>query len=280
MENNNNSRGIFYGVIGVATLVVAIIGATFAFFTASVSQNYAINGVSSGTVDLEFDEVQKNFKTGMIPVKTAAAEVLTLDHDNSEATAKITAFAEFPGFGTGPGKGSCTDLVGNDICSIYTFTISNPEDSTITQDVLGSLTVNVNGKQVDGKEVQFTNLKYALFLGNGTSSNVAEGGIKYYDVNDTAVAAETTPGTRKATGTLLVKGTFGAVGLDTTGAWGNTKVRLGTTDTTRSVTYTMVIWLEDAGTAQDAEQDLPFAASITFQSDASSGGVTGVITAG
>ena len=32
---NNNGRGIFYGVMGVATLVVAIIGATFAFFSAS-----------------------------------------------------------------------------------------------------------------------------------------------------------------------------------------------------------------------------------------------------
>ena len=32
----NNGKGIFYGVIGVATLIVAIIGATFAFFSASV----------------------------------------------------------------------------------------------------------------------------------------------------------------------------------------------------------------------------------------------------
>ena len=29
-EPKNNGRGIFYGVIGVATLVVAIVGATFA----------------------------------------------------------------------------------------------------------------------------------------------------------------------------------------------------------------------------------------------------------
>ena len=35
----NNGRGIFYGVIGVATLIVAIIGATFAYFTASTSTN-------------------------------------------------------------------------------------------------------------------------------------------------------------------------------------------------------------------------------------------------
>ena len=32
---NKNGQGIFYGVIGVATLVVAIIGATFAYFSAS-----------------------------------------------------------------------------------------------------------------------------------------------------------------------------------------------------------------------------------------------------
>ena len=34
IEMENNGRGIFYGVIGVATLVVAIIGATFAYFSA------------------------------------------------------------------------------------------------------------------------------------------------------------------------------------------------------------------------------------------------------
>ena len=36
---NKNGQGIFYGVIGVATLVVAIIGATFAYFSASVTGN-------------------------------------------------------------------------------------------------------------------------------------------------------------------------------------------------------------------------------------------------
>jgi len=36
---NNKGRGIFYGVIGVATLVVAIIGATFAYFSAQATTN-------------------------------------------------------------------------------------------------------------------------------------------------------------------------------------------------------------------------------------------------
>ena len=34
-ENNRKGPGVFYAVMGVATLVVAIIGATFAFFSAS-----------------------------------------------------------------------------------------------------------------------------------------------------------------------------------------------------------------------------------------------------
>ena len=56
MENNNrnNGRGIFYGVIGVATLVVAIIGATFAYFSASVT---GINNMETGstTLSLNYD---------------------------------------------------------------------------------------------------------------------------------------------------------------------------------------------------------------------------------
>jgi len=41
---NKNGQGIFYGVIGVATLVVAIIGATFAYFSASAAGNGASIG--------------------------------------------------------------------------------------------------------------------------------------------------------------------------------------------------------------------------------------------
>ena len=47
---NKNGQGIFYGVIGVATLVVAIIGATFAYFSAAVTTNYT-NNIAGGTLD-------------------------------------------------------------------------------------------------------------------------------------------------------------------------------------------------------------------------------------
>ena len=278
MENNNNGRGIFYGVIGVATLVVAIIGATFAYFTASVRQNYAINGVSSGTVDLTFTKVAENFKSDLIPVETDDEdEFVDIDHDGNPGTEAVSMspFAKFPGFTTNTnGEGTCTDLVGNDICSVYSFTISNP--STSTQTIQGSMTVNVNGKTVDGTKVEFTNLKYALFKGDGSKS-VADGGFTVYNVNGTPSAVTHAA----AAGTLIAKGTIPStdnpvVDSDT---WAtNTKIQLDATGgTNSSITYTILLWLEDTGAAQDAEQGLPFAASLTFASEAGSG-VTGVIT--
>ena len=52
-ENNNGGKGLFYGVIGVATLIVAIIGATFAWFTATArGENKTI--VKTGTLSIEY----------------------------------------------------------------------------------------------------------------------------------------------------------------------------------------------------------------------------------
>ena len=70
-DQKNNGKGIFYGVIGVATLVVAIIGATFAYFTASASNNNTITG-NMATVKLAL-AVEKvttvdETKGGMIPM--------------------------------------------------------------------------------------------------------------------------------------------------------------------------------------------------------------------
>lgn len=48
MENKNGS-GIFLGVVSVATLVVAIIGATFAFFTAQATPGAGSSDIAGGT---------------------------------------------------------------------------------------------------------------------------------------------------------------------------------------------------------------------------------------
>ena len=66
----NKSKGIFLGVVGVATLIVAIIGATFAYFVASAGGNagavQAAGANVSGT--LKLDEDVSGIKNNMIPV--------------------------------------------------------------------------------------------------------------------------------------------------------------------------------------------------------------------
>ena len=53
MNENNGGKGLFYGVIGVATLIVAIIGATFAWFTATAAGDKTTT-VTSGNLVIEY----------------------------------------------------------------------------------------------------------------------------------------------------------------------------------------------------------------------------------
>ena len=270
-NNNNNGRGIFYGVIGVATLVVAIIGATFAYFTATVTRDNAINNVGSTELNLLLKDEKSNFRTDLIPV------------DVSKDSAN---FAKFPGITTianedtlteeqlatelAKGK-TCRDLKGNSICSIYEFTIENDNDTT-AQTVIGSMKVATNG---------FTNLHYALF--KGSIANIASYTISSLDAAGASTTATTsTAGTLIHTGNIkddsAVVGTEGQAGYKAEGviAWPNTKESLAPNGTT---TYTIVIWLEDTGIDQKEEMKQSFAAGITFTSDTGEGGVTGILSA-
>lgn len=136
---NNKGKGIFYGVIGVATLVVAIIGATFAFFAAS----------SSGTADA--------IKTGSSEVK---AFTLTEKVDGIKSNL-IPVNAEDPNFKNYVGSDKCTDDNGNNICSVYQVTVKN--DNTNNVDAYFSIKPSTN---------TFESLNYAVFEGTPSEWSV------------------------------------------------------------------------------------------------------------
>jgi len=105
-EQRNNGKGVFYGVIGVATLVVAIIGATFAYFTASASNNTVITG-NMATVKLTL-AVEKvvtvdEDKGGMIPMSNGMVEAAVNNAKNEV----------------------CVDDNGNAVCQVYKITLTN-----------------------------------------------------------------------------------------------------------------------------------------------------------
>ena len=137
MENNGKGMSIFYGVIGVATLIITIIGATFAYFSASINSAENAATAQGATLKLAFDEDASGHKENLIPIDVT-----------------------LPEFNTGPfvgaGENDCKDINGNFICSVYEFTIENPSDSPAAQRVYGSIKPSVN---------TFSNFKIAVFKG-------------------------------------------------------------------------------------------------------------------
>ena len=178
MEENRKGPGVFYAVVGVATLVVAIIGATFAYFSASASNNEAITGntAEAGGVELT-----------ITPVTTTGTNMLPLNlMDNTKATDPATGAADQFADALGSTKGaSCKDSNGNNVCQVYSITVKN-KSTTSTVQVRGTLNL----------ASEATNMKWQL-LETGTSTARAD----FATVVDKGV-----------TGNVTVGGNTGATG--------------------------------------------------------------------
>ena len=187
--DNNKSRGIFLGVLSVATLIVSIIGATFAWFVASGSgtTGAAQAGAANVANTLTLSEVV-DYRQNMIPVTET---IMKSSYKRTEVA-------------TGKGTGRCEGYSaagGNtvyNLCSIYQFTVSN--SASIAQTIYASLTANTN---------TFTNLKYCIFEGEaGTSDttkvacrNMPTEGTTDSNIFSEVISAknDTTPGTHTYT---------------------------------------------------------------------------------
>ena len=109
---NKNGQGIFYGVIGVATLIVAIIGATFAYFSATAANNSTtITGTTGkgGGLSLTVTDVTTTANGALVPQKGTALQSAI----------------------TGTGGKSCVDGNGNTVCKVYSIQIGNTGTSSV-----------------------------------------------------------------------------------------------------------------------------------------------------
>ena len=144
MENQGKGPGVFYGVIGVATLVVAIIGATFAYFTATAENTETIQGEAANTgLSLEVTHLSTSATAGLIP--------LTATDLQKGVTGDAAATAE---------NKSCLDANGNSVCQVYSIKVTN--EGTATAAIAGML--DLQPVDVEGSEITstFANLKWQL----------------------------------------------------------------------------------------------------------------------
>lgn len=156
MNENNNGRGLFYGVIGVATLIVAIIGATFAYF--SVNANIANNSDISGNTVNVSDTTITGTLTRKTPSTVSMVPLKTADLQKGIA---------------GEGGQQCIDANGAKVCDIYTLTINNTSNAPVS--LAGNLTITAT---------DMADLRWSLL-----ESTDSAAGATAKEVSDTVIVA-------------------------------------------------------------------------------------------
>lgn len=165
-ENNRKGTGFFYGVIGVATLVVAIIGATFAYFTATAEDKDTIKGEAANTgLSLEVTHISTDATAGLIPLNTTDLQ--------KGVTGDAAATAE---------NKSCLDKNGNTICQVYSVKVIN--EGTATAAVTGKLNLAAVDPAADPEKPNvFTNLKWQLL----TDATTVDTGATAYGTGENPI---------------------------------------------------------------------------------------------
>lgn len=214
---NNNGRGIFYGVMGVATLVVAIVGATFAYFAAST--NGTPGGVAANSASvagtLKFAE-NPDVRTSLIPT--------------TESIMK-TSFGQ--GGTKGEKNGKCNGVSKSDgktvfdLCSIYEYTLTN--EATVDQTVYMNFTTVKN---------EFKNLYYCVYDGKTTENVFGTNTCKAVTDGSTALGSVLIPAGQNRTYTIVmyVNETTGDQTDDDSGKSFTATVSASTSDGTNNVT--------------------------------------------
>lgn len=152
MENKKGS-GIFLGVVSVATLVVAIIGATFAYFSASVgSDEGAIN-----TAAYEFD-VQVTGINLIQPENVASLGGIIPMNASTQVSGKGMLL-----YALNDATTKCVDDNNYQVCALYEATLSNGGN----QDVTLNLDVKTNTNEAGSGGEAFSDLTFQAL--NGTT---------------------------------------------------------------------------------------------------------------
>lgn len=279
MENKRGNE-IFLGVVGVTTLLVAIIGATFAYFSASATSGNEAVSIQSTELSLGYDDTTDELSTDLIPTADNLALYAGTNKDWIEKktisyqTPKLDAQGQ-PIEGqfdtiTTTGKGLCKDDNGNEICGIYTFRIGNPNFTT-AMNIEGSVTSTKN---------EFTNIWFAVY--DETNTQV----VKPTKFPATSESVKLTGLEQQLVGSSKDVDTDGnpITGFDPEKPSTYTPVVDKTKPENAAVpsnvrTYRMVIWVHEIDDDQTkADSGKILTAALKFETEGGAG-VTGVIAA-
>lgn len=225
-ERREDKRGIFLGIIGVLTLIVAIIGASFAYFSVNARSTEDAVTITAASVKIVYADGQIVQASNLIPSTKSIA---------LETQRRALAAESYQKDGETIPYEMCKDDNGYTVCGTYDFTLTNSGANAVdvTATIIPSSTT---------PEVQFTNLKFSL-----------------YDITD--VAADAAPADQNGTQVhegYVTYSEFGILSSSTT-----TTVNIPGNDTTKK--YRLFFWLDEAGANNDPEQGASFAGTINVE---------------
>lgn len=155
-DSRDNKRGIFFGIIGVLTLIVAILGASFAYFSINVRSSDNALTVQAATVQIVYEQGTQIAIKDLIPSTKEIAE------------RSVTRAPE----GNASGYTKCIDDKGYTVCGFYDFTLTNQGTSPV------NVTATVDPTALLEGQKGFSNLKYVMY--NITNSS-DEFGTQLYE---------------------------------------------------------------------------------------------------
>ncbi len=153
-EKSNNKTNTFNLIIGIATLLIAILGATFAYFSATARSKENDVTVKSAYVSISYDGGTEIKATNLIPATQQVAlkkyqkEVAPY---NSETDGEI--ITDYDTYRNDVDR-RCVDAKGKEVCYVYQFSVLSDGAEGESTDILASIKVNQNG---------FDNLSYILY---------------------------------------------------------------------------------------------------------------------
>ena len=166
---NKNGNGLFLGIVSVATLVVAIIGATFAYFSANTqsAENAVEVGAYEYNLSLSMNQIYpENVSVqGLIPLNPDTVIEGALEPNNTNLLYALNV-----------AKNKCIDDNGMQVCALYQVSITNQATNPVTLKGQIKTTSNIPGTPTSDTEMRtgFANLTYQSLIGNHEDNSLAK----------------------------------------------------------------------------------------------------------
>lgn len=259
--NDNKSRDIFYGVVAVATLIVALIGATLAYFSITANSSEGAVSAQAAVVSVAYNDTNQVSADGDELIPASFTVVKDVYEDLEEGGALD---------GTGTTSNLCIDDNDRQVCSIYRFSVSSDIDVNGV-DIIATLRTESN---------TFTDLKYAVRDVTNSSwivLDTSEGNRQYLGLetcdNDDTDLSNCYTGTSgnktySETNPIAVRPIFGYNGST------KNSVNVGSTPKT----YDVVLFIENKDANQNYDQGKVYSGTLYVETTTGSGQISGEYT--